>query len=24
MDMFTDYADRGEAFAAAVRRLTDG
>jgi UDP-N-acetylmuramoylalanine--D-glutamate ligase len=24
MDMFTDYADRGEAFAAAVRALTDG
>jgi UDP-N-acetylmuramoylalanine--D-glutamate ligase len=24
MDMFTDYADRGEAFAAAVRRLTEG
>jgi UDP-N-acetylmuramoylalanine--D-glutamate ligase len=24
MDMFTDYADRGEAFAAAVHRLTDG
>jgi UDP-N-acetylmuramoylalanine--D-glutamate ligase len=23
MDMFTDYADRGEAFAAAVQRLTD-
>jgi UDP-N-acetylmuramoylalanine--D-glutamate ligase len=23
MDMFTDYADRGEAFAAAVRRLGD-
>jgi UDP-N-acetylmuramoylalanine--D-glutamate ligase len=24
MDMFTDYADRGEAFAGAVHRLTDG
>jgi UDP-N-acetylmuramoylalanine--D-glutamate ligase len=24
MDMFTDYADRGEAFAGAVRTLTDG
>jgi UDP-N-acetylmuramoylalanine--D-glutamate ligase len=24
MDMFTDYADRGDAFAAAVRRQTDG
>jgi UDP-N-acetylmuramoylalanine--D-glutamate ligase len=24
MDMFTDYADRGKAFAAAVHRLTDG
>jgi UDP-N-acetylmuramoylalanine--D-glutamate ligase len=24
MDMFTDYADRGEAFTAAVRTLTDG
>jgi UDP-N-acetylmuramoylalanine--D-glutamate ligase len=24
MDMFTDYADRGDAFAGAVRRLTDG
>jgi UDP-N-acetylmuramoylalanine-D-glutamate ligase len=23
MDMFTDYADRGEAFAEAVHRLTD-
>ncbi len=23
MDMFTDYADRGDAFAAAVRRQTD-
>jgi UDP-N-acetylmuramoylalanine--D-glutamate ligase len=23
MDMFTDYADRGDAFAAAVRRLTE-
>jgi UDP-N-acetylmuramoylalanine--D-glutamate ligase len=23
MDMFTDYADRGDAFSAAVRRLTD-
>jgi UDP-N-acetylmuramoylalanine--D-glutamate ligase len=23
MDMFTDYADRGEAFAAAVRKLGD-
>jgi len=23
MDMFTNYADRGDAFAAAVRRLTD-
>jgi UDP-N-acetylmuramoylalanine--D-glutamate ligase len=22
MDMFTDYADRGEAFAAAARGLT--
>ena len=24
MDMFTDYADRGDAFAAAVHRQTDG
>ncbi len=24
MDMFTDYADRGDAFAAAVHRLTGG
>ena len=24
MDMFTDYADRGEAFTRAVRTLTDG
>jgi UDP-N-acetylmuramoylalanine--D-glutamate ligase len=24
MDMFTDYADRGDAFAAAVHALTDG
>ncbi len=24
MDMFTDYADRGDAFVAAVHRLTDG
>ncbi len=24
MDMFTDYADRGDAFAGAVRTLTDG
>ena len=24
MDMFTDYADRGDAFAGAVHRLTDG
>ncbi|WP_151082675.1 UDP-N-acetylmuramoyl-L-alanine--D-glutamate ligase [Nocardioides cynanchi] len=24
MDMFTDYADRGEAFAGAVHTLTDG
>ena len=23
MDMFTNYADRGDAFAAAVRGLTD-
>ena len=23
MDMFTDYADRGDAFAAAVRKLGD-
>jgi UDP-N-acetylmuramoylalanine--D-glutamate ligase len=24
MDMFTDYADRGDAFVAAVHRLTGG